>query len=314
MWGYPEIYDLAFSETNPDILYAATVGSPGPLTGNYPSTDSGVYKSTDGGETWVRKNCGINNGRVTTVHVDPDNPDVAFVAPAGGSISFTIDPMDSDLEPNQFFDGGIFRTTDGGETWTRIDIADNDNRCQFSSIRAVSSNPSTLYTFCFEYDDNDMNLNLGFLKSMDRGLTWSQIAPDMREKLIGHFDVSSDGNTIYAAYDMMVATSTDGGETWTEYEMQGSTYTLAVSPSDPNRVVFSDWGHVYLSTDNMATKIAVLERGSDDKNFVDIVFAPSDNNIVYLITDGYIVYKSTDAGASFTKLINIRDEVLNTVS
>ena len=59
--GYPEFYDIAISPDDPNIVFAATVDSPGPVTGDYPSAIAGIYKSVDGGETWVRKNCGLTN-------------------------------------------------------------------------------------------------------------------------------------------------------------------------------------------------------------------------------------------------------------
>ena len=74
--GYPEIYDIAISPNDPNIVLAATVDSPGPVTGNFPSSVAGIYKSIDGGETWVRRNCGLTNSRVVV---------------SGGSVTWTPD-------------------------------------------------------------------------------------------------------------------------------------------------------------------------------------------------------------------------------
>lgn len=85
---YAEFYDLGVAGSSTNILYAATVDSPGPVTGDYPSSDAGVYKSIDGGQTWERKNCGIDNSSITVVQIDPENPDIAVIGIRGGFASF----------------------------------------------------------------------------------------------------------------------------------------------------------------------------------------------------------------------------------
>ena len=95
---------------------------------------------------------------------------------------------------------------------------------------------------------------------------------------------------------------------------------MAVSPDDPNIVIFraSHQKALYRSTDGLLTYTEVVTTDgllSDNPNvwfaFEDVVFAPSDPNIVYAATTGLLVYKSVDAGASFTLMKNIRSEVLN---
>ena len=86
---------------------AATLGSPGPITG--PGVDSGVYRSTDGGKTWKVLNCGFETSRVTSIRIDPNNPDIAVAGLEGGLPSFTGAGSD------KYYPGGIYRTEDGGE-------------------------------------------------------------------------------------------------------------------------------------------------------------------------------------------------------
>jgi len=50
---YPEIWDVAFDPTDPAVIFAATLNSPGPVTGDYPSFIAGVYKSTDSGASFT---------------------------------------------------------------------------------------------------------------------------------------------------------------------------------------------------------------------------------------------------------------------
>ena len=307
--GYPEIYDVAISETNPVIIYSVTTGGgPGPLTGNLPSSSGGVYKSEDGGKTWSRKNCGIeqNGGRTTAVYTDPADSRRAILAISGGETSF----FGPGISQGEYIGGGIYATTDGGTRWKRLNAANNDERNEYIYFRRASSNASLLFTFGFSYEDP--SLNVGFLKSTDGGRTWNQFASSMQNKAITYFDVSADGNIIYALSDSdadrALYKSTDAGSTWERYHIFSSGYTLTVSPQNSNRVLFGQIDGLYFSSDGLATRSKVLSTG---ERMSDLVFAPSHPSIVYAITQGYVLYSSTNGGATFTKLKDLRNEVLN---
>lgn len=309
---YPEIYDVAFSESNPNIIYAATLGGPGPLTGDYPSSIGGIYKSTDGGQTWSRKNCGLDNGWIFSIHVSEDNPDNALIGVSGGAITFSS----QDLEVGHYFDGGIFKTTNGGENWTRINVGINDEKNAYSMIKAAKSNQSLVFTFGMNMEN--LTENVGFLKSSDGGSTWESFAPSLKHHNICYFDVSSEGNVIYAiANDVSkIFKSVDGGDTWKEYNIYSSGYGIVMSPSNPDKILFGKSDGLYLSTNGLRTNFKINEIGTSIMGFghvCDIVFAPSDNDIVYMISLGYNVYKSTDSGERFTKIANLREDVLDII-
>ena len=302
--NYPEFYDLCVAASQTNILYAATVDSPGPVTGDYPSSIAGVYKSTDGGQNWERKNCGIDNSSTTVVQIDPDNPNIVVIGIRGGAATF------SELS-GQYFNGGIYRSTDGGDNWVKVSVGANDIYSNFIHMRRSLIDPMTLITFVFNYEN--LSRNLGFLKSVDNGVSWTPFAPDIRERLISYFDISSDASVIYAVSrdDMKILKSTDGGSSWTEFQFQSSCYALAVSPSDSERMLFSVMDKLYLSIDGLLSFTMVVDnRGT---TFDDIVFAPSNNNIVYAVCQGYILYKSEDSGVTFSFIKNLRQDVLNVI-
>lgn len=301
---YPEVYDIAFSESNPDIIYAATTSGPGPLAGP-DGGDGGIYKSTDGGETWVRKNCGLNNEWIFSVHVTPDDSDVAVIGISGGEATGSW----GDIEEGNFFDGGIFRTIDGGENWNRVDLATNDNKNEYKYIKSLRDNPSVLYTFGLNWEGTSPNI--GFYKSTDAGENWTPFAPEIRERRITYFDISSDGEVIYAVDETKIIKSTDAGATWSEYELHTSGYVIEIFPDDPERVLFSKVDGVYLSEDGLQTETKVID--VKGRHPSDIAIAPTDSNIVYAIEIGYDVHKSVDAGKTFTKIVNLRDDVLNVI-
>lgn len=303
--GYPEVYDIAFSPSNPEVIYAATLTGPGPLIGEY-AADGGIYKSVDGGQTWQRKNCGLDNGWIFSVYVFPGDPNNVIIGVSGGETTGWGTPISG-----QYFDGGIFRSIDGGDNWNRVDIAPNDNTNGYRIITAAKDDPTLLYIFGLNMENR--STNIGFVKSNDGGITWNQFASDLREYDISYFDISSNGNVIYAAASDIyrILKSIDSGETWSEYFIKTSGYAIAVSPSNSARVLFSKTSGLYLSTDGLETESQVIS--TEGVHIADVVFAPSDNNIVYAITDGYNFYKSTDAGVSFLKIANLRDDILNII-
>ena len=307
--GYPEIWDIAFSPSDPSIVFAATLDSPGPVTGDAPSSVAGVYKSIDGGETWVRMNCGLTSSRINSIRFDSTDPEIAVLGIEGGVPSYTGD--------SSYYDGGVYRTTDGGESWSRIPLGTNDNKNGFWRIEARGSNPTTFITFGMNYDD--LTQSLGYLKSTDGGESWNSLkSGELTGLRITNFDVSSDGKVMYAnTHDSyFIWISTDGGNTWIKSSINQANGPVAVSPMDSDIVIFSAMNSLYRSTDGLRTTSKVVTTSTPPGHFRsppfhDIVFAPSDPNVVYAATEGYLIYKSTNAGASFTLIKSIRADVFN---
>ncbi len=303
MWNeavYPEIYDIAYSYSDPEIMYATTVTGPGPLV-SWTGISSGVYKSTDGGETWVRKSCGLTSGWGWSIWVSPTNPDIALNGVSGG---YSSGPE------RVHHEGGIFRTTDGGDTWVRINITENDGYNAFRVIASARDDPDIVYIS--GYDVEDGIDNMGFARSTDGGATWTLI----NSMNLSYFDVSSDGDTIYGTLEddcSTIVRSGNGGKNW--HGFRGSCYAVAVSPTDSKRVIYATSDAVYLSTNGLDSKREVLSLPMYEKEIRvgDIVFAPSNPDIVYIITEGYYFYRSTNGGENFRKIKNLRSEVLDVI-
>ncbi|NIO22617.1 MAG: hypothetical protein GTN38_01135 [Candidatus Aenigmarchaeota archaeon] len=299
---YPEIYDIAYSESDPQIMYAAAVSGPGPLISYYPGAAAGVYKSTDGGDSWEWKSCGLTSGWPWSVWVHPSNPDIALVGIGGGSSSGGPDQGD-------YYEGGIFRTIDGGDKWNRINVDPNDGRNVYRTIVSARSDPPVIYTSGKSFDDFDENV--GLIKSTDGGIAWKQVSLIPKDHNIEYFGISSDGETIYAGDEGSIQISRDGGETWSERKMSGWVYSVAVFPKDPDKLLFALSGGLYLSKNGLDSKIKVID--IEEGHISDVVIAPSDSNIAYAIKTGYDFYRSVDGGKTFEKTANLRTDVLNVI-
>ena len=298
---YSEIWDIDISPSNPDIMMAATLDSPGPVLGTAPTVHAGIYRSVDGGQSWKQLNCGFPTSRVNSVRFHPANPDIAVAGLEGGQPSYT-------RPESGYYGGGIFRTEDGGESWQYVRVGENDERNGYIVMTVVPTSPPTFITFGMNM--SDLSQNIGFIRSTDGGKSWQAFGSEMRNRHIGSFTVSSDGQTMYAdeggTYFGWI--SRDAGDTWTRSAIVQVNGPIAVSPVDSDLIVFGGFNEIRRTT-NAFQSVGVMFTAP--VAIREIVFAPSNPNIVYAETNGYILYRSDDAGVTWRFMVNVRKDVLN---
>ena len=199
---------VAIAESQPDVVYAG-MGEV-QLRGNVIQGD-GIYKSSDAGKTWTH--AGLAKTMVISrIRVHPSNPDVVYVAALG-------DPYG----PNP--DRGIFRTSDGGKTWTSV-LSRND-KTGAADLAMDPKNPDVLYAGFWEVFRTPHSLSSGgpgsgLFKTTDGGKTWTELTknPGLPAPLWGKLGVSvsgADSNRVYAIIEAAeggVFLSDDAGATW----------------------------------------------------------------------------------------------------
>ena len=174
---------------------------------------TGVYRSTDGGQTW--QHLGLTEThQVARIVVDPANPDRAFVAAMGHAFG-----------PNA--DRGVFRTADGGKTWKKVLFVDDSTGATDLSIDPT--NPRILYAAMWKFQRTPWGMDAGggrsgLWKSSDGGDTWKELTfnPGIPKKTLGKIGVAvSPANParIYASIEAPDSTggifrSDDAGATW----------------------------------------------------------------------------------------------------
>jgi hypothetical protein len=155
------IGDIAIHPTNPDIVY---VGTGEPNNRQSASFGDGLYKTTDGGRTW--KHIGLRETQtIGRIVIDPKNPETVYVAAVGHLFG-----------PNK--ERGIYKSTNGGATWTLIKFIDDDTG--FTDIAIDPSNPSILYAASYQRRRTPVWMNgggpgSGVWKTENGGATWTKL-------------------------------------------------------------------------------------------------------------------------------------------
>jgi photosystem II stability/assembly factor-like uncharacterized protein len=287
---------LAIAESNPDIVYVGMGETE--LRGNVIQGD-GVYKTIDGGKTWAH--IGLEKTMaIGRIRIHPTNPDIAYVAALG-------DPY----APNR--ERGIFKTTDGGKTWTRSLF--RDDRTGGVDLAMDAKNPDVLYAGFWEVLRTPHSLSSGgpgsgLFKSTDGGTTWNELTtnPGLPKPVWGKVGVSasgSDPNRIYAIIEAPeggVFMSDDAGGTWRlvnddrRLRQRAFYYTrIYADPKDKDTVYILNTG-LYRSTDAGKTIRTIRVPHGDNH---DLWIAPNDARRMANSNDGGANI-SINAGESWT--------------
>ena len=200
---------VAVSETDPDLVFIGTGETC--IRGNILPGD-GVYRSRDGGETWEHIGFRESHG-ISKIRIHPTDPAIVYVASFG---KYGV--------PSE--ERGVFRSTDGGDSWERVLF--RDERTGAIDIVIDRNNPDVLYAslweaFRKEYTMSSGGPGSGMFKSVDGGTTWTEITrnPGMPpEGVVGRIGVavsSANSSRVYALFehdDGGFFRSDDGGESW----------------------------------------------------------------------------------------------------
>jgi len=182
------IGDIAIHPRDPNIVYVGTGEANNRQTSSF---GDGIYKTTDGGKTWT--NIGLKDTQtIARIVIDPKNPETVYVASPGHLFG-----------PNK--DRGVFKTTDGGKTWTNVKFIDEDTG--FTDIVLDPANGNIIYASSYQRRRSGCCFNgggpgSGIWKSLDAGKTWTKLTGNgLPQGTYGRIalDVSrSNPNVVYA--------------------------------------------------------------------------------------------------------------------
>ncbi len=240
-----QIPALALDPHDPKRLFAAVLGHP-----YGPNEERGIFRSTDGGETWQKVLYKDENTGGSDVEIDPSNPDVMYAS--------LWEVREGPWEDNNELDGtggGLFKSTDGGNTWKPLKNGLPADLSQIN-VTIAASQPSRLYAAVATttHGDYGTDKGLGFYRSDDAGENWYRVTTDPRPAMrIGGGDlmvpkVDPKNPDIVYSTSIVTVRSLDGGKTWTSIRGApgGDDYqNIWINPNYPNIIVLvSDQGAI----------------------------------------------------------------------
>jgi photosystem II stability/assembly factor-like uncharacterized protein len=302
---------IAIDPSSPKTVW---VGTGETWTRNSTSIGDGIYKSTDGGDNWTHM--GLNETeRIAKILIDPKDGNTVYACAPGKLWS------DSD-------DRGLFKSTDGGKSWTKI--LKGGNASTGCSMMTMSSRDSkTLYAGMWDFRRKGWTFRSGgegptspsasaLYKTVDGGATWTELdqksAQGLPAKPWGRIAVTAAPSNPDVVYALIESTrsalfrSADGGKTWAERDRSQMMVwrpfyfaNLIVDPKDENKL-YKPGGGLIASSDG-GNSFSFVGGGAHG-DFHDVWVDPGNTNELITGDDGGVWY-SHDAGNKWLKANNL---------
>ncbi|APV49246.1 hypothetical protein BWI17_05850 [Betaproteobacteria bacterium GR16-43] len=281
---------IAFDPRNANRVFAGTASG-------------GIWLSEDGGSTWRPNNDFLPNLSVTTIVVDPVNPNTMYLGTGEASAGLV--------------GVGAFKSVDAGATWQSLASTNADANPDWRFVNRLAIHPAQPQVLLAAMTNN--NLSTGAIyRSVDGGANWTRSAT--LKALDIAFDPANAANAVAGLDDGTIAYSRDGGVSWTKTAPLVATPSgrsntaraeIAFARSQPGTVyasVDNEKGEVWKSVDSGANwaKLSTPAHLSGQGDYDNTIWAdPTDPN--HVVVAGLDVYQSRDGGVTFTQVSDWRN-------
>lgn len=289
---------VAVYQPSPEIVW---VGTGEGNVRNSMSVGNGIYKSSDGGTTW--QHLGLDKTeRIHRIVLHPRDPNIAWVAAMGQAWG-------------QNADRGVFKTTDGGKTWTKVLYV--NERTGAADLVIDPTNPNKLFAAMWEYRRwpwffNSGGPGSGLYVSHDGGTNWKKYTEEdgLPAGNLGRIGVAvsrSNPSVVYALVEAdksALLRSDDGGRKWTAVNSETNIASrpfyyadIRVDPADPNRV-YNVASLISVSTDGGRSFRVLVPFAKVHPDYHEMWIDPNDATHIYSGNDGGVA-ESNDRGQSW---------------
>lgn len=265
---------------NPNVVWLAALGSP--FGGN---EERGIFKTTDAGKTW-KKTLFVNNetgGR--DVEVDYDNPDIVYAAMYKG-----IRKGWDIISGGPASEGGIYKSTDGGETWKHITNGLPKDLIGKIDIDIARSNSRVVYAMIEAPGDQG-----GLFRSNDAGETWALVNNSQRLRArpfyFNYVNVNpKNENDLYVS-ELGFHHSVDGGKTFTDIDTpHGDDHGVWINPDNPQILLEVNDGGANVSLNGGKSWSSILNQPTGEYYMVAVdeqypyrMYVPQQDNTTLII-------------------------------
>lgn len=260
---------------DPETAYAAALGHPFGT-----NEQRGLFKTTDGGDTWEKTLFVSDSVGVIDVEMHPENPEVLYAGAWRGErkpwtiISGCASPCGD----------GIYKSTDGGETWEQVLTAEKmpEELIGKIDLGVSAANPNRVYALVEAKPPAE-----GLYRSDDRGETWELVNDryDLMERPFYYTNVTghpADSNGVFVNAEQGFFKSTDGGNSFEEIPTpHGDNHDVWINPENPDILIQSNDGGANVSLDGGKTWSTQINQPTAELYQLDV-----DNRFPYWLYAG----------------------------
>ncbi|HMD99937.1 MAG TPA: hypothetical protein VKM93_21740 [Terriglobia bacterium] len=275
---------------------------------NSVSVGTGVYRTRDSGDNWDF--VGLpDSEHIARIIVHPKDSNTVFVCASGHL--WNSNP-----------ERGVFKTTDGGKTWSKALFVNDDTGC--ADLALDPENAQVLYAGMWQFRRTPYSFTSGgpgsgLFKSTDGGATWHPVRKGLPDGILGRIGLSVSRSRHTRVYAVVEAKKTalfrsdDSGESWTEmssaWNIQGRPFYFARIVADPNNPdrVYKPGFDLTVSDDGGKSFASVFQGymgGSVHGDFHDLWISPKNSDQLLVGTDGGL-YASYDRASHWRFLDNV---------
>lgn len=238
-----QITDVVIDPRDPDRVFISAIGH-----AFGPNPERGVFRTTDGGKNWKKVLFIDDSTGANDIAMDPSNPRILYAS----MYKFQRTPWSMLAGGGR---SGIWKSVDGGDTWTELSKARGVPRGPLGKIGLDVSpaDPQRIYASIEAPDSTG-----GFFRSDDAGASWTRMNDDARMWVRSWYysSVTADPKNADVVYvmNLTILKSIDGGKTFKEIDvLHGDTHRLWIDPVDPDRMILGDDGGATVTFDGAKT-------------------------------------------------------------